>query len=70
MILIIIRQNHELELQGLEQVKEEEILKMKLQGPDNILLLIEKMVLLIIWAEETIEAELQTDQGLEHMTTA
>lgn len=70
MILIIIRQNHELELQGLEQVKEEEILKMKLQGPDNILLLIEKMVLLIIWAEETIEAELQTDQDLALMTTA
>lgn len=70
MILIIIRQNHELELQGLEQVKEEEILKMKLQDQDNILLLIEKMVRLIIWAEETTEAELQTDQGLELMTTA
>lgn len=43
---------------------------MRLQDQDSILLLIEKMVLLIIWEEETTEAELQTDQALEHMTTA
>ena len=70
MIQIIIKQNHELELLDLELVKGEEILKMRLQDQDNILLRIEKMVLPIIWAEETTEAELQTDQVLEPMTTA
>ena len=70
MIQIIIKQNHELELLDLELVKGEEILKMRLQDQDNILLLIERMAQLIIWVDEMTEAELQMVQVLEHMTTA